>query len=138
MTNPKTAQITTDRYRYDPTKSICLVCATPRKQCVDCARKDLLETGSLNPVFRAPMVVYTPAEIRRIRQTLGETVEKFAERFKLSATAVKAWETPEGQAKHRECEGPAAVLMWWAAQEANARGCKTGNLIRLASRYGVE
>lgn len=98
--------------------------------------------GTTSPVwrqiFKPGFVCYSPAEIKRIRQTLGESPEEFAQRFFVSQDAVKSWETVEGQVKHRECTGPAARLMYWAAVEANERGCSKNNLIRLGCRGGVE
>lgn len=86
---------------------------------------------------KTPFVCYSPAEIKLIRNKLGETQEEFAQRFFVSTEAVRAWESPEASPKHRECLGAAAKLMWWTAQEANERGCVKGNLIRLAVGYVV-
>lgn len=86
-------------------------------------------------VFKSQMVVYTPEEIKLIRQKHGLSVEEFAEWFKVSPDAIKSWEAPVPppgqQSKHRECNGPAAVLMYFAALWANERGCAKNNLIRL-------
>ena len=88
-------------------------------------------------IFNKPFICYSPSEIKRIRETLGETQEVFAQRFFVSVDAVQSWEAKEGSTKHRECLGAAARLMYWCAVEASERGSAKGNLIRLAIRYGA-
>lgn len=87
-------------------------------------------------IFKAPYIAYSPDEIRTIRRMLGETTAAFADRFKLSESEVKAWEAQEGSSKHREPNGPAGLLLYWAAVEANSRVSARNRRIRLASLYG--
>ena len=88
-------------------------------------------------VFSSPCIAYDPKEIKRIMDMLGESPAEFAERFYVSESAVKSWITPEGKPKHRPLFGPALRLMYWAAKEANERGCGVNNLIRMHYRYPV-
>jgi len=94
------------------------------------------EQGKINPddIFKPAFVCYEPHEIKRIRQSLAESPVEFAKRFGVSDSAVKAWESPRGTAKHAECLGAAGKLMYWAAVVANQSGSSNGNLIRLAMR----
>lgn len=85
-------------------------------------------------VFRTPCIGYEPHEIKRIMQMLGESPAVFAERFYVSESAVKAWITDAGKPKHRPLYGPALRLMYFAAQEANEKGCAVNNLIRMHYR----
>ena len=96
--------------------------------------------GTGNPVwrevFKSPCIAYGPKEIKRIMNMLGESAAEFAERFYVSECAVKSWITPEGKPKHRPLVGPAVRLMYFAALEANERGCGFNNLIRVHYRIG--
>ena len=89
---------------------------------------------SQSEFFKPRFKYYPPEEVKRIRQTLGETPAQFAERFFLSEAAVKAWESPEGSSKHREVVGAAARCMYWAEVEITQRGSAQNNLIRLGMK----
>ncbi len=89
---------------------------------------------SLSKFFVPEFILYTAAEVRRIRQCLGESQAEFARRFFVSVAAVKSWEAQEGTSKHRDVTGAAARCMYWAAEEANNNPSAINNLIRLGVR----
>lgn len=50
--------------------------------------------------------MWTPARIKKLRHSLGDTQRQFAKRFRLSVTAVRIWEQGHGAPS-----GPATVVM---------------------------
>ena len=94
---------------------------------------NLAKQGKIDPadIFKPAFVCYEPEEIKRIMHMLGLKPSTFAQWFGVSESAVKAWISPRGSAKHAECLGAAGKLMYWAAVVANERGSAQGNLIRL-------
>ena len=89
---------------------------------------------SQSEFFKPRFKSYSPEDVKRIMQTLGETPVIFAERFFVSEAAVKAWISPVGSSKHREVLGAAARCMYWAEVEISQRGSSQNNLIRLGMK----
>ena len=89
---------------------------------------------SRSEFFKPRFKYYSPEEVKRIMQTLGETPAEFAERFFLSKAAVISWISPIGSSKHREVVGAAARCMYWAEVEISQRGSSQNNLIRLGMK----
>lgn len=99
----------------------------------NCRNRELYPTRTqytIMNVFSVPFHNYTPYEVRHIRLALCKSTAEFAEWFIVSEDLVKAWESEEGSARHREVYGPAARLMWCAEKLAEG---KTANLFRLAA-----
>lgn len=60
----------------------------------------------MNRASKRPLYTLTPTEVRAIRQSLGLSQQRLADRMGCSHAVVSAWESSAGR-----CNGPAAVLL---------------------------
>lgn len=68
-------------------------------------------------------------EIKAARKRLGESQNKFAERFKVAVNTVSRWETGTYD--------PSPEVMWWLLHEGNDQLAKLRDLVKIQGMNGT-